>query len=202
MNPPEAELPWSAAQRLEGWAGELRLNLIRLAAIAAFYAHHLFNQVILKQEFPPRYTLAVTAIAVVWAIGALGLHLALADLRIPAALRYLTVGFDLVMTTSLLLISDGPRSPLIVLLFLVVATAPLRLDLRLVWTATVLAIFSYAFVCGHAAWVRPEWKVPRRQQAMIVLALATAGLLAGQSVRQARRLAQDYADRVRPEEPS
>jgi hypothetical protein len=202
METPPDDLPWSAAQRIEGWAGELRVNLIRLAAIAAFYGHHLFNQYVLKQDFPPRYTLAVTAVAVVWAIGALGLHLALSELWMPTALRYAAVGFDLVMVTSLLVVSDGPRSPLVLLLFLVVATAPLRLDLRLVWTATLLAIFSYAFVCGHAKWVKPEWQVPRRQEALVVLALGTAGLLAGQSVRQARRFAQDYADRVRPEEPS
>ena len=66
----------------------------------------------------------------------------------------------------------------------------------------MLAILSYGFVCGHAKWVKPEWQVPRRQEILVVLALGTAGLLAGQSVRQARRFAQDYADRVRPEDPS
>ena len=44
--------------------------------------------------------------------------------------------------------------------------------------------------------------MPRRQQIIVALALSAAGFLAGQSVRQARRLAQDYAERVRPEEPA
>jgi len=202
MDQPESDLPWSAAQQMERWAGELRINLIRIAAIALFYGHHLFNQIVLKQEFPPRYTLAVTAIAVVWALGAVALHIALQDLWRSPALRFGPVGFDVVMTTSLLLISDGPRSPLLILLFLIVATAPLRLDLRVVWTATLLALLSYAFVCGHAKWVKPERQVPRRQEIVVALALAVAGVLAGQSVRQSRRLAQDYADRNRPEEPS
>lgn len=200
--PEKEELPWTAAQRMEGWAGELRVNLIRLAAIAAFYGHHLFNQVVLKQEFPPSFTAGVTAVAVAWTIGALGLHMALNQIWLPTALRYLAVCFDLVLVTALLVISDGPRSPLIILLFLVIATAPLRMDLRLVWATTLLAMLSYGILCGHAKWKRPEWQVPRRQQIVIVLGLGAAGLLAGQSVRQARRFALDYADRVRPEDPA
>jgi len=194
------DVPWTAASRVEAWAGELRVNVIRLAAILAFYGHHLVNQYLLHQQFEPRYTLTVTAIAVVWAVGALALHVALSGRWMPAGLRYASVGFDLLMTTCLLVMSDGPKSPLVVLLFLVVATAPLRLDLKLVWTATILALISYAFVNGHARWARPDWQIARRHQVVVALALTAAGFLAGQQVRQARRFAADYADRVRPEE--
>jgi len=200
MGEEEKDLPWTAAQRVEAWAGELRVNVIRLAAIVGFYGHHLFNVRVLKLDLPPKYTLFVTGIAAAWAAGALALHVTLAGHRALPALRYIVVGFDTLMATSLLLLSDGPRSPLVLLLFLVVATAPLRLDLRLVWAATGLALLSYLFLCGHAKWVRPEWSVPRQQQVIILLGLALAGFLAGQAVRQARRLARDYADRVRPEE--
>jgi len=193
-------LPWKGAQRIEAWIGEFRVNVIRLAAIVAFTGHHLFNQYVLKQSFPPHYTATVMSIAVVWAAGALALHVALVSRWMPPLLHGAVVGFDAVMTTSLLLLADGPKNPLVALLFLVIATAPLRLDLRLVWTATLLALLSYAFVCGHAKWKKPEWQVPRRQQVIVALALGAAGFLAGQSVRQSRRLARDYADRIRPEE--
>ena len=36
-------LSWTNAQRLEGWAGEIRVNLIRLVALVAFYGNHLVN---------------------------------------------------------------------------------------------------------------------------------------------------------------
>lgn len=193
-------LPWVAAQRMEAWAGELRGNVIRLAAITAFYGHHLFNQFILKEQFPPGYTLAVSSIAIFWGIGSLALHVALAGRWLPAALPYAVVSFDVIMATSLLLVSDGPGSPLVVVLFLIVASSTLRLNLRLVWLATLLALFSFAFVCGHAKWRKPEWRIPRQRQVILALGLGGAGLLAGQAVRQARRLAKDYADRVRPEE--
>lgn len=197
-----SDVPWAASCRVEAWTGELRVNVVRLAAIVAFYGHHLVNQHLLHQEFPPRYSLMIAAIAVVWAVGALALHAALSARWMPGGLRYAAVGFDAVMATCLLVISDGPRSPLVAILFLVVATAPLRLDLKLVWTATVLALLSYAFINGHAKWVKPEWQIPRSQQVIVALALTAAGFLAGQQVRQARRFSADYADRVRPEEPA
>jgi len=195
-----ADLSWLAAERVERWAGELRINLIRLVAIAAFYGHHLFNRFVLKECFPPNYSLAVTATAAIWTLGALALHLSLTNQRVPAGLRYIAVGFDVLMITSLLMVSDGPRSTLVVLLFLVVATSTLRFDLRLVWVATALTLLSYGLVCGHAKWIKPERQIPRRQQVIMVLSLSAAGVLAGQGVRQARRFAQDYADRVRPED--
>src|SRR5258707_828599 len=112
MKTQPTDLHWSAAERVEHWAGELRINLIRLIAIAAFYGHHLFNQFVLKQDFPPKYSLAVTAIAVIWTLGALALHLSLTNLRMPVVLRYIVVGFDVLMITSLLMLADGPRSTL------------------------------------------------------------------------------------------
>ena len=40
---------FAGAQRVEARAGEVRLNLVRLAALTAFYACHLVN-VYLKRE--------------------------------------------------------------------------------------------------------------------------------------------------------
>ena len=91
------------------------------------------------------------------------------------------------------------------LLYLLIGTACLRLDLRLVWTAAALAILAYGLACGHDRWVRklPErGRVPRQHQVIVVIGLACAGLLAGEAVRQARRLARGYADRMKPGEPA
>lgn len=196
-----SDILWTAARRMEAWAGELRVNLFRLVAIAAFYGHHLVNAFILKAELPPGYHLTVTGIAVAWTAAALVLHSGLLRRWNPPWLAHAAVAFDALMITTLLVLRDGPRSPLVLLLFLLVATAPLRLDLRLVWVAALLAIFSYAFACGHAKWKKPEWRVPRREQVILVIGLGCAGLLAGQAVRQSRRFARDFADRVRPETP-
>lgn len=196
------EAGWKAALRLEAWAGEARVNLLRLSAIGLFYAHHLVNVFLFKVPLPPRYHVQVTAIAVAWMLAATALQGALARRWNPPGLRYGALAFDAMMIAAILLVSDGPRGPFPLLLFLLIATAALRLDLRLVWTATALAVLSYAVACGHDRWVLqlPDaQRVPRRHQGIVVIGLLCAGLLAGQVVRQARRLARDFADRFKPE---
>lgn len=187
---------WEVAQRVEGWAGEMRVNLIRLVAIAAFTGHHLVNVYVQRLELGSHYHGAVMAVAGAWTLAAVVMHVSLRRRWMPPLLKYAAVALDVLLTTALLLLSGGPRSPLVVLLFVVVGTAPLRLNLRVVWFATLAALLSYAFVCDHSRRVRPEWRVPVRHHVILALALGAAGLLAGQSVRQARRLALDLSDRM------
>lgn len=198
----DAEKAWEAAERVEAWAGEVRVNFVRLVAIAVFYGHHLIQVYVVKRVMPARFHLTVSAIAVAWTLAALALHVVLARRWNPPWLKYAAAAWDATMATAVLLVYDGPKSPLLPLLFLLIATAPLRMNLKMVWATTLLAIAAYAFVCGHARWVRPESRVPRPQQVIVALALASAGALAGQAVRQARRFARDYGDRVKPETPA
>ncbi len=195
------EASWRAAEKIEAWAGELRVNLLRLTAIAAFYGHHLLNVYVQRAAMPPRFHLAASGLAAAWAAAAVALHLGLARRWNPPFLRYAAVAWDALMIGTLLALHDGARSPFVALLFLLVGSAALRLDLRLVWTATAVAILALAFVCGHDRWVRRSG-IDRSWQIILALALAAAGAIAGQAVRQARRFARGYADRVRPEPPA
>jgi len=182
------------------WAGEVRVNLFRLIAIGAFYLHHLVDYYWLRAEAPRNYHLVVSGIAGTWALGAWILHLCLARQWNPPPLKYCVLGWDALMMTSLMAFSGGPKSPFLLLLFFLIATSPLRLELRTVWAATLLAILAYGFVCGHSRWKRPEWQTTRREHVIVGMSLIGAGVLAGQAVRQSRRFALDYADRIRPEE--
>ena len=79
--------------------------------------------------------------------------------------------------------------------FLVIAAAPLRLSLPLVVVATAGSIAAYAFFLGYVRFwleIPKEQRLPRANQFIFVVALGAAGLLAGQVVRQARRLAGGY----------
>jgi hypothetical protein len=195
------EPAWAAAQRVEAWAGEVRVNLIRIVAVAAFYGHHLANLYFRWTPLPPGFHTAATAAAIAWAAGAAGLHLLLQDRKPRPALPYAAVAFDGFLLTGLLLLTDGPRTPLVLLYFLLVATSILRLRIDLVWIATLVALAGYAAVLGFDRWGRdlaPELRVPRTHQVMTAIGLVCMGLLAGQAVRQARRFAREYADRVRP----
>lgn len=199
------EAAWAAAGRVEAWAGEVRVNLIRLVAIAALYGHHLLNRYAFRVELPPGYHAGVTAIAGAWTLAALALHVGLSRRWNPPWLKFAALAFDALMITALLVLTDGPRGPFFMLLFLLIATAPLRLDLRLVWAATLLAMLAFGFACGHDRWGRnlpPKDRLPRHQQVIVEVGLACAGLLAGQATRQARRFAREYGDRMKPEEPA
>lgn len=199
------EAAWTASGRQEAWTGEVRVNLLRLIAVAVFYGHHLFNVAVLHLQLPKGFHVAVTGIAAGWTLAGLALHTALTRRWNPPWLRFASLAFDAVMIASVLLVTDGPRGPFFLLLFLLIGTAALRLDLRLVWTATALALAVYALACGHDRWalhLADAQRVPRQQQAIVVIGLACAGLLAGQAVRQAHRLARDYAGRMKPEPPA
>jgi hypothetical protein len=95
---------------------------------------------------------------------------------------------------------DGPRSPLVLLYFLVIASSPLRLSLPLVWVTTlgamaasiVLLGYQYFYLIGPAEYYSSGQRLPRPAQVIFLLSLGGCGLLAGQMVRQARRLTIGY----------
>ena len=66
---------WEDARRIESWAGETRVNLIRLAAIIAFYGNHLVQVYLLKddQAVTGSFHAAVTTVIMAWALEVLAL---------------------------------------------------------------------------------------------------------------------------------
>jgi hypothetical protein len=194
---------WADARRLEAWAGEVRVNLIRTLALIVFYAHHLLNVYYLNSEdqtLRGAFHNRVTIVVVAWSMAAFTLFVSLSRRWVPPVLKYVACGWDLLMVTTLVMISgDGPRSPLLFLFFVVVATAPLRLSLGLVWFATLGAMLCSAAVLWHYVYQihTPEtyyaqFRIPRPAQIIYLLCLGAEGILAGQMVRQARRLVLGY----------
>jgi hypothetical protein len=208
-----SNLRWDDARRLEAWAGETRVNLVRAAALIGFYAHHLLNVFVLSNDPSLRgaYNLKVTSVVLAWALAVGALHACLSRRWVPPALKYVATFWDLAMVSALLLADKtaGPHSPLIFLYFLVIAAAPLRLSLRLVYAATLGAMAAatlmmgcYVFaLIGSTDYYAPgsPWQVPRPSEIVFLLSLGAAGLLAGQVVRQAKRLVQGYPVTVEEE---
>jgi hypothetical protein len=192
---------------VERRAGEARVNLIRLLALVGFYGYHLIDVALSRDDptYTPDYRASVTALAAGW-VGVVVLVRAwLLQGRWPAVLHYLTVLADAALVTALVTVSGGPKSPLVALFLLVVATAPLRLSLRVVYAATAAAVLGYLTALGHYVFVRvgvtayytdPAVRISRPQEVVTVLALLTAGMLAAQAVRQARRLAAEAIPEV------
>jgi hypothetical protein len=197
------------ARRIEAWAGETRVNLIRLAAIVAFYGHHLVNVYILRDDptVAGSYHLAVTALTLAWASAVVVIHFCLARRWLPPALPYAVTAWDIVLVTALLVLTRDPFTALAALYFLVIAAAPLRLSLGVVYAATLGSMAAYAFFLGYVKYgleVPDGRRLSRPNQIIFLLALGGAGLLAGQMVRQAARLARGYPvviDEARDAEP-
>jgi hypothetical protein len=200
---PDERQSWEAARRIESWAGEIRVNRLRLAAIIIFYVRHLIDVYInpLNRQFTGRYHLLVTVIVLAWTAEVLWLHWALSQRRMGEKLKYIAVIWDLAMVTMLGIVAKTPQTPLMLLYFIVIASAPLRLSLKLVWVATLGAMGGYAIVLAYYAWyvigfhkyyATPEVRISRSVEFIWLLSLGVAGLLAGQVVRQMRRLAGGY----------
>lgn len=189
--------PWPDVQRIESWAGEVRVNFLRLVALVAFYSHHLVN-VYWHRDDPTvggPYHEAVTTLVLAWSAEVAGLHLCLTRRWVPSWLKFAATAADLVLVTALLLLGRDPKTMLAVLYLLVVVAAALRLSLSLVAFATAGAVAGYLFFLGFVRfWLQlPDWqRLSRPQQVVFLLAIAVTGLLAGQYVRQARRVSRGY----------
>ena len=207
---------WFIAQRWQEYDGEARANLLRITAIGSFYLLHCWNYYASQGRLPdwgfleltepgavtPRFHLLATLLALGWALAATAVHLCLRNRVFPRWLSAASTAVDLVMLTSVLAISSGPRSPLVVGYFLVLALAALRFRLPLVRLATVGAAIGYVCVLGVARWPATfgreaglDIRVPRYVQLATLLAIVLCGVILGQVVRLARRVAEEYAVR-------
>ncbi|HEX3357838.1 MAG TPA: hypothetical protein VHS31_12780 [Tepidisphaeraceae bacterium] len=196
-------IQWELSRRIEAWAGEIRVNLIRIVALAVFYLRHLIELFLSEKDAPIRgiYHVRVTALVVAWAGMAGAVHLLLSSRFYPPAMKFVASLFDLLMITILCTIAGGPQTPLVLLFFGVIAAAPLRLSLPVVWTTTFGSMAGYLAVLGWYAWyvigfktyyATPSLRIARSQEIITLLCLGVAGLFAGQVVRQARRMIERY----------
>jgi len=203
--PAQLDRQWFIVGRWQEFEGEARANLLRIIGIGGFYLVELANYYGLRLgafEMPKvverSFHQQVTALAVAWTVVALAVLLCLSQRFFPRVLKYLSTGADVVLLTGILMVADGPRSPLVVGYFLVIALATLRFNLPLVWFATAGSVAGYLFLSGYAKWfTERDIRVPRYHQIIFLLALVLSGIVLGQVIRRVRRLAQDYARRVR-----
>lgn len=197
---------WFIVGRWQEYEGEARANLLRIIGIAAFYIVELANYHGLKLGFlemehvehvTKPFHQAVTALAVAWTMVGLGVLLCLRRQVFPESLKFISTGCDIVLLTAILAVAEGPKSPVLVGYFLVIALAALRFNLPLIWFATGGCGAGYLVLLGYAKWfTERQIRVPRYHQIMFLLAVVLTGVILGQVVRCVRSMAQDYAARL------
>jgi hypothetical protein len=191
---PTPDRQWYIAGRWQEFEGESRANLLRVTGIALFYLIELLN----RRNVSPEFHSAVTSVAVAWVLVASAVYVALQRRFFPSSLKFVSTGTDLLLYTALLLLADGPRSPLVVGYFLILSLAALRFSLPLVRFATVGALVSYVVVFRQARMFRPSLAVSRNYEFIVLAALALCGTTLGQVLRRVRHFAEDYSRRLGP----
>jgi hypothetical protein len=205
-----ADSQWYIVGRWQEYDGELRANLIRTISIAAFYAVEILGYygvdlawLHIEPEFSRQFHLAVSALAAAWMIMAFGTFYCLRMEVFPESLKYATTAIDLILLTAMIAAASGPRSPLVMGYFVILAVAALRLQVWLVWCATLGSLAGYLFLLGFAKW-HDTWfslphrdlAVPRYTQLITLLALALTGITLGQMIRRVKAMCEDYSRRI------
>jgi hypothetical protein len=201
---PGADRQWYIVGRWQEYDAEARANLLRIIAIAAFYTIELVNYYGLNLgviEMPKirdePFHRAITALSVAWTMAGLGILLCLRRHVFPAWLKFVSTACDMLLLTAILTVADGPKSPMVVGYFLILAVATLRLNLQLVWFSTAGSLAGYVVLLGYAKWFTDrDLRVPRYQELISMLAIVLTGVILGQVVRRVRAMAEDYALRV------
>jgi len=179
---------------VEAWVGEVRINAIRLVSLAAFYGYHVLNTFVISNDetLQGRFHTSVSLTVFLWAAGAVLMHLILLRRVMFPALPLTVIAWDISLATVVLCIGQNPHSMVVSVYFLIVASAALRFSIPPVYLATLGSLVGYLVFLGYSRFVLDlpiEVRVTRSNQIIMAIALATAGLLAGQSVRQVRRIA-------------
>jgi hypothetical protein len=193
---------WDLSRRIEAWAGEIRVNLIRIVAMLLFYGRHVVELLVTHNpDIAGLYHLRVTAVIIAWAGAAGVIHLLLVRRIYPPPMKFATAALDVLMITLLCAIAGGPKTELVILYFAAIASAPLRLSLPVVWMMTAGCILGYLVLLAYYAWFLIGFhnyyayesnRIPRSQEVIMILALLVTGLFAGQVVRQVRRMIERY----------
>jgi hypothetical protein len=174
-------------KRRESWAGDRKANRIRLAALALFTINELVNYHVL-QVVDRRFHLGSLLIIGIWGAATLLFSIMLRQHIWPRAVSYVIVSTDVLLLTWLLLLGDGPRSPLVVLYFLVIALAGMRVDPAVCLYTAAAATVGYGAVLEFVKRQKPELLVPPYHAVIVALSLLLMGVVMSHLVGRALTL--------------
>lgn len=199
---------WEIVCRWRQYQAELRVNALRVVALAVFYLTHLlrfrvdagFGSLALQDSavaISQQRHLAITVIVAAWVLWSLLVHVLLLDRVFPRRLPLFSICVDSLLLTAVLLCGSGAASPMVCGYFLIVMMAGLRLNLNWVKAATGCCLVGYVVLLGCARWpqgvllAQPHPVLPRYHQFVLGLAIVMSGVIVGQIVRHVRQLAFD-----------
>src|SRR6186713_371064 len=107
--PSEFERAWFIISRWQQYAGEARANLLRVVALAAFYAVQLYQFLVLNEpnEAATHFQREVTLIVAAWSLVAIAVLICLKRGVLPEILKYLSTAADIALLTLMARAGEG-----------------------------------------------------------------------------------------------
>ncbi len=174
-------------QRRETWAGDRKAGRIRLVAVLLFTLNELVNYHVLR-VVDLRFHAGSLLIAGMWLLANALFAVLLREHTWPRATPYLAAAADVVLLTWLLMLADGPRSPLVVLFFLVTALSGMRLSPALCAFTGFASTIGYGAVLEFTKRQKPEYLVPPYHAVIVALALVLTGVVMAHLAARALQL--------------
>jgi hypothetical protein len=191
------EPKWTKELDWESWAGEIRVNFIRLIAILMFYSQHLLDVMTGESSaFNANYHLRATVLSLTWGLLVIAVYVMARIQRNPPHMKYITTSYDILMIAATVKLTEGYLGVWNMIYLLPITATALRHSLRLVYFATGLAIMAYVsslsfYIFLHIGtdkyWSDETLQIRTTDFAVVLLSMLTTGMLAGQTIRQARR---------------
>jgi len=174
-------------KRREAWAADRRSNAIRLGAVGVFTVNEFINYHVLH-VVDLRFHVGSLLIVGIWVLSTVLFGILLREHIWPRTISYVIMSTDVLLLTWLLCLADGPKSPLVVLYFLIIAMSGTRVDPRVCFFTAGAAAFGYAAVLQFTKQQKPEFLVPPYHAAIVVLALLLTGVVMAHLVGRALSL--------------
>lgn len=181
----------------ESWAGEIRVNFIRLVAILMFYGQHVLQVLTAEPStYNANYHLRATVLSLTWGLLVIAVYVMAKRQGYPPYLKYISTAYDILMIAATVKLTEGYLGVWNMIYLLPITATASRHSLRLVYFATGMAMGTYVcslafyvfwFVGTQKYWSDSAIQVRTTDFAVVILSMLTTGLLVGQTIRQARR---------------
>lgn len=198
--PADGSEVWShvTSRRIE-YEGEVKVALIRVLLVTAFYAVQLTHFLFFSQRnlVDEAFQRQATYLSAAWLFISLAVLVVLSRRWLPAGLKYVTAGLDIVLLTAIAAKGSGPASPMVFVFALTISMAALRGSLPLIWFATLSALVGYFVLVGlnDGGWFISKQSTPPVRQMVVALTLAATGMACGQLVRLIRQIVAETVER-------
>lgn len=194
---------WFITERWQEYEGEIRVSHIRLLGIFVFYMIELLNFYGLHLGFlelpsvvNTDFHAIVSILALGWSLVSFGVIFCIRKHFFPRKLMYISTTLDFCFLLELLILADGPKSPLLPIFFLLLALAAIRFNLRLMRFSSGVAILAYTLLTLFTKINHPENSVPIYHQIIFIASLLLMGIFSGQSIRSLKKIAVDFKDQT------